>query len=184
MCHDAAVAVYVAFLRGINVGRNKQVAMADLQRVVEGVGHGAVGRTCGAATSCSPRTAGDEGKLGPASNGRSGRSSTWTRVIVRSARSSTRSSRPTRSPRRSRRRPTCTSCSSTASRTARSCDAFDHAAVAPDEVRFAGREIYVWYRNGMAGSKLGDNPWRRVGATSTDRNWNTVTRLAALAAEA
>ena len=46
---------------------------------------------------------------------------------------------------------------------------------------FAGREIYVWYRNGMAGSKLGDNPWRRVGATSTDRNWNTVTKLAALA---
>ena len=62
-------------------------------------------------------------------------------------------------------------------------EAFDHAAVAPDEVRFAGREIYVWYRHGMAGSKLGDNPWRRVGATSTDRNWNTVTKLAALAAE-
>jgi uncharacterized protein (DUF1697 family) len=31
--------VYVAFLRGINVGRNNQVSMADLKRVVEGVGH-------------------------------------------------------------------------------------------------------------------------------------------------
>lgn len=62
-------------------------------------------------------------------------------------------------------------------------EAFDHDAIAPDQVVFAGREIYVWYRNGMAGSKLGDNPWRRVGATSTDRNWNTVTKLAAMAAE-
>ena len=35
----------------------------------------------------------------------------------------------------------------------------------------------------MAGSKLGDNPWRRIAATPTDRNWNTMTRLAARAAE-
>ena len=30
--------VYVAFLRGINVGRNNQVSMADLKRVVDGPG--------------------------------------------------------------------------------------------------------------------------------------------------
>ena len=62
--------------------------------------------------------------------------------------------------------------------------AFDHEAIAPDTVRFAEREIYVWYRHGMAGSKLGDTAWRKAGATATDRNWNTVTRLAAMAAEA
>ena len=29
---------YVAFLRGINVGRAKRIAMADLRAVVEGLG--------------------------------------------------------------------------------------------------------------------------------------------------
>jgi uncharacterized protein (DUF1697 family) len=33
---------YVALLRGINVGRNKQVSMADLRDVVASVGHGDV----------------------------------------------------------------------------------------------------------------------------------------------
>ena len=60
---------------------------------------------------------------------------------------------------------------------------FDHEAIAPDAVRFAGREIYVWYRHGMARSKVGDGAWRKVGATATDRNWNTVTKLAAIAAD-
>lgn len=56
------------------------------------------------------------------------------------------------------------------------------ADVAPEQFVFSGREIYVWRPNGMQRSPsaqlLAD---RRLGVTATVRNWNTVTRLLALA---
>ena len=51
----------------------------------------------------------------------------------------------------------------------------------PDEARAAKREVYIWYRNGMSGSATADELARRIDAVATDRNWNTVTRLVALA---
>jgi uncharacterized protein (DUF1697 family) len=48
-------------------------------------------------------------------------------------------------------------------------------------VRPATREIYVWYRNGMAGSKTAEQLDRRLKVLATDRNWNTLTRLSKLA---
>jgi uncharacterized protein (DUF1697 family) len=36
------VATYAALLRGINVGGNKRIAMADLRSLVEGLGHESV----------------------------------------------------------------------------------------------------------------------------------------------
>ncbi len=41
-----------------------------------------------------------------------------------------------------------------------------------------GREIYVWYGGGAGRSKL---VFDRLGTPATARNWNTVTRLSALA---
>jgi uncharacterized protein (DUF1697 family) len=57
----------------------------------------------------------------------------------------------------------------------------DITALEPE--RFAigrGRtEIYLWYANGMARSKLGGVvlPDRKLGTSPTVRNWNTVTKL-------
>jgi uncharacterized protein (DUF1697 family) len=57
----------------------------------------------------------------------------------------------------------------------------DIAALEPE--RFAvgrGRtEIYLWYANGMARSKLGAMvlPDRKLGTSPTVRNWNTVVKL-------
>lgn len=61
-------------------------------------------------------------------------------------------------------------------------DALDPAAYAPDEFRLIGREIYLHVPNGLGRSKLAaklSNP--RLGVTATARNWNTVTKLLALA---
>jgi uncharacterized protein (DUF1697 family) len=56
--------------------------------------------------------------------------------------------------------------------------------VAPEQVAFAGSEIYSWHPNGIHGSKLakllGE---RQLGVGATARNWNTVTKLLALAEE-
>lgn len=38
-CHDEPMATYAAFLRGINVGGNKSVPMAELRDLAEGLGY-------------------------------------------------------------------------------------------------------------------------------------------------
>ena len=56
--------------------------------------------------------------------------------------------------------------------------------VSPERVEFSGREIYAWHPDGIQRSPLvkliGD---KRLGVTATARNWNTVTKLLALADE-
>jgi uncharacterized protein (DUF1697 family) len=55
-------------------------------------------------------------------------------------------------------------------------------AVAPERVAVSGREIYSWHPNGVHGSKLATLLGkRRAGLIATARNWNTVTRLLELA---
>jgi uncharacterized protein (DUF1697 family) len=55
--------------------------------------------------------------------------------------------------------------------------------VAPERLVLSGREIYLWQPGGIQRSALArvlDD--KRLGATSTTRNWSTVTKLLALAA--
>lgn len=55
--------------------------------------------------------------------------------------------------------------------------------VSPDEWAMGERVIYAWYRNGLHRSRLAQAiSDRRLGVTTTARNWNTVTRLLRLAA--
>ena len=45
-----------------------------------------------------------------------------------------------------------------------------------------GRELYLWLPDGMAKSPMAKWPWDRLlGVAGTNRNWNTVTKLAELA---
>jgi uncharacterized protein (DUF1697 family) len=51
----------------------------------------------------------------------------------------------------------------------------------PEIIRGGGRELYIDYVNGAGKSKLSHGYIERVlGVTATGRNWNTVTKLAAL----
>ena len=61
-------------------------------------------------------------------------------------------------------------------------EAIEQADTDPDEVAFAGREIYVLYANGMGRSELAKRLGKaKLGVTATDRNWNTVTKLLEMA---
>jgi len=54
----------------------------------------------------------------------------------------------------------------------------------PDELRVEGRELYIYYRNGMARPKVSWAAMEKVLRTSgTARNWNSVTKMLALAEE-
>jgi uncharacterized protein (DUF1697 family) len=56
--------------------------------------------------------------------------------------------------------------------------------VAPDQAWIIGREAYLWCPTGPLESKLG-GPFveKRLGVAGTARNWNTVSKLAALTAD-
>ncbi|MFD7664144.1 DUF1697 domain-containing protein [Streptomyces sp. NPDC059788] len=61
-------------------------------------------------------------------------------------------------------------------------EALDSDAYAPDRLRLVGRELYLWCPGGIGRSKLAEAVSRaRLGVTATARNWNTVTKLLALA---
>ncbi|HZQ19628.1 MAG TPA: DUF1697 domain-containing protein [Terriglobales bacterium] len=56
--------------------------------------------------------------------------------------------------------------------------------LAPDRVRSLGREIYFYFPNGVSGSSLWKHPLDKVLAiTGTMRNWNTVNKLDEMARE-
>jgi uncharacterized protein (DUF1697 family) len=56
--------------------------------------------------------------------------------------------------------------------------------LAPEQFVFSGRELYAWYANGVQQSRLGKVLTdKRLGVAATARNWNTITKLVALADE-
>ena len=60
----------------------------------------------------------------------------------------------------------------------------DADAIAPDRVALGKRELYVWYGDGMARSKLSRHlDEKKLGVAATARNWNTVLKLVALAGD-
>jgi uncharacterized protein (DUF1697 family) len=57
----------------------------------------------------------------------------------------------------------------------------DPAAFAPEEYRVGGREVYLWLPGGQGESKLSEAMFgKKSGVYGTGRNWNTVTKMAAL----
>lgn len=53
----------------------------------------------------------------------------------------------------------------------------------PDRLRYLGKQIYLYFPNGVSGSSLWKHPLDRVlSVTSTMRNWNTVNQLCDIAA--
>ncbi|MEV6129738.1 DUF1697 domain-containing protein [Streptomyces violaceusniger] len=61
-------------------------------------------------------------------------------------------------------------------------DAVDPATYAPDEFRLIGRDIFLRCPDGVGRSKLAAKVTNaRLGVPATARNWNTVTKLLALA---
>jgi uncharacterized protein (DUF1697 family) len=54
----------------------------------------------------------------------------------------------------------------------------------PDQARCSGKELYLYFPNGVSGSSLWKHPLDRVlSVTATMRNWNTVNQLHAMAQE-
>ncbi|HEV2088220.1 MAG TPA: DUF1697 domain-containing protein [Cryptosporangiaceae bacterium] len=172
---------YVALLRGINVGRNKRVAMADLRALLGGLGYtdvrtllqsgnavfGATGKPdavarqiekaiqdeLGLDVRCLVRTD-DELRAVVDGNpfGDVATDGTKLQALFLSAPPDPKLLR-----------------------------AHDPTALAPDEIRLGDRVIYQWCPDGfLAAPPVGTFAEKHLGVTVTARNWNTVGKLATM----
>jgi len=175
---------YVALLRGINVGRAKPVAMSELKEVVESLGFEDVrtllrsGNVVFSGKPADPDTLART--IEKAIEQRFGME---VGVVIRTAEELAKvidgNAIPEAASEGSNLHVMFLAKSLSDAERAR----IEPAQFEPDVVRLADREIYVWYRHGMSGSKTAELLGRRVRTLVTDRNWNTVTKLLALARE-
>jgi uncharacterized protein (DUF1697 family) len=182
MGRTTAATTFIALLRGINVGRARQVAMADLREIAESLGYRDVctllrsGNLVFSATAATAERVAAE--LGQAIEARLGM---VVGVVVRTAdelaaivQADPLSAQPQDGSRRH-----VIFLVDGLPEDVRGWLASD--GFAPDTVRPAEREIYVWYERGMSGSETAGRIGKRLPRTATDRNWNTVTKLLEIA---
>jgi uncharacterized protein (DUF1697 family) len=177
------VPTYVALLRGINLGPRNKIAMADLREMLTKLGHRDI-RThilSGNAIFTSHRRSIPrlEGEISKAILERFGFDIA---VLIRTreelaavvARNPFEAAKDDPSK--------CFAIFVSKNPTKAKVDALDPASYAPDEIRVGDRVIYAWLPNGVQGSKvLALLTDKRLGVTTTNRNWNTTTKLLELA---
>lgn len=172
---------HVALLRGINVGRNKRVAMADLRALLTELGYADVKThlMSGNAIFTSPKTAPKVAReVEQAVEGLC----SGVKVVVRNSTELARvvAANPFGQVATDGSK-LAVAFLSAAPRPARVRD-LDPAGYAPDVFEVIGRHVYQWCPNGFQDTKLSNTFWeKRLGLTATMRNWNTVTKLLELA---
>jgi uncharacterized protein (DUF1697 family) len=179
---------FVALLRGINVGGNNRIAMADLRAL-----HGAIGHTdvlthlqsgnvvFTAKAAKHPDTDVLAHSIEKAITGELGltvrvvvRSGAEMRAVVDHDPLADVATDP------ARHLVTFLSAAPAADKLA----TIDPADYAPERFAVQGREVYMWLPDGIRDAKLGRIAWdRKFGVVATGRNWNTVTKLADMARE-
>ena len=172
---------YVALLRGINVGRAKRIAMADLRTLLEGLGYRDV-RTLlnsGNAVFTAPKSA-DTALASRIEEAMTRKLGVTAKVTVVSASDlqkavdglslSTEGRDPSklmvgffRTPADERR-----------------IDGLVRQKWAPDEVATGPRVVYVWCPDSILESRALEAIGRAAGDGITTRNWSTVTKLLAM----
>jgi len=175
---------YVALLRGINVGGNQRIAMADLRHVLSDLGHADVQTVLQSGnalfTSESTATVTLAREIEAAILDRLGltvaviiRTGDELRAVIAANPLAEAVAEP------ARLHVAFLSADPEPGR----FDSLDTVVSASEEMRLGVRALYVWYREGAGTSKLTNAVLeRRLGVTATSRNWNTVTKLADLAA--
>jgi uncharacterized protein (DUF1697 family) len=180
------VTTWVALVRGINLGRARRLAMADLRSLLEGLGceevrtllqsgnavfattgrrsagkledeiAAALDRDLGLPVDVLVRSAGDLAKVVK------GNPFAKAGVDVKQLHASFLSAKPA----------------------AKAVSGVDPKDFEPDEFAFGDRVVYLRLPTGVAGSRIPLRDWeQQLGVRATMRTWNTVTRLNELASD-
>lgn len=171
---------YIALLRGINVGGNTTLAMADLRRVLAALGHADVATyvRSGNAVFTSDRT--DTDAMGAELTERlSTDLGVAPTVMIRTAQELVAIAEANPYLEQARADPTRVHVGFLSAEPADpSAFSFDRKAYAPEELTHDHRTVYLHLPNGIGRSKLAADLARRARDVElTMRNWRTVTRL-------
>ena len=178
----AAPSRQVALLRGINVGRNKRIAMADLRALLEDVGYTDVRTHLQSGNAIFSSPARPDEVVRTLEEGLARSFSLEVAVVVRTGKqlAAVVEANPL---------------GDVATDPAKHLVGFlggapdwdgvrdlEQEDFAPNLVRLIGREVHLWCPNGVLGSPFGQVDWdQRLGVPVTMRNWRTVTKLLELA---
>jgi uncharacterized protein (DUF1697 family) len=172
---------YVVLLRGINLGRTRQVAMPRLREVLAGRGHGSVRTHVRSGNVLLDSPLAEAALAADVSGVIEQEFGFAVPVVIRSAEevAAVVAGDPF---------------ASVATDPARYLVTFLPVPPSPDRVDalpaagtgeylVRGRELYLWLPDGIQNTPLASWKWDRLlGVAGTARNWNTVTKLAELAA--
>jgi uncharacterized protein (DUF1697 family) len=170
---------YVALIRGINVGGNKKLSMADLRAVMTSLGYTDVATYIQSGNVVFTSDRDDPSEIEREIEARIAQDTGLdVSVLVRSqaelAAVIDRNPFPEATARPTELHLTFLS----ATPDARRLEEIDPTQFEPDEYRLGDRVLYFHCPNGLGRSKLAAYPWeRRLGLRTTSRNWNTVTKL-------
>lgn len=171
----------IALLRGINVGKNKRIAMADLRELLTDLGYGDVKTLLQSGNAVFTARGTAEVLAGQIQRAITDRFRLEVAVIVRSAEELAKAiaANPIKNGESDGAKLLIAFLA--ARPAAAKLRHIDPADFAPEEFAVAGREIYMWCRNGVSESNLFTVfSEKAIGVTSTARNWNTLTKLRAL----
>jgi uncharacterized protein (DUF1697 family) len=170
----------VALLRGINVGRAKRVAMADLRDLVAGLGHANVRTVLNSGNVVFGAARGDTGWLAATiAAGVEARFGFASRVVVVTAEELATIVRE------NLLLDVATNPSRLLVAFVAQSAALDAAgpllreAWAPDALAVGRRAAYLWCADGVIGSRLSQAFGRQLGEAATIRSWSTVLKLQA-----
>jgi uncharacterized protein (DUF1697 family) len=177
------MARYVALLRGINVGGNKKVPMAQLRELMEGLGYTDVATLLQSGNAVFTSKEKSPAKLVKQLEAAIAKEFGFEVAVVvrtRDELAAAIKANPLSGAEDAPSQFVVTFLSDVPDQ--KRLKEIDPAAYLPDEFRVLGREIYARFPNGIRDSKLAvvlGGP--RMGVTPTARNWNTVTKLLELA---
>jgi len=175
------MARYVALLRGINVGRAKRIGMADLRELLAGLGYTDVATLLQSGNAVFTATGRSNGSIEQAiERAIAGRYGFDVRVLVRTREefAAAVEANPLPVPDGSR---FLVSFLDRDPHAARVRD-LAPAGFEPERFAFGSKVLYLWCANGITGSALlAAVSDQRLGVVATARNWNTITKLLALA---
>lgn len=179
-----ALTTYIALLRGVNVGGKKAVAMADLRALAADLGYAnprTLLRSGNLVFGAESDPAGLEAQLEQALLSRLGlatqlmvrTSSEWSDIIVANPFPAEADEDPAH----------LLMVALKAAPAPGALASLQGAIPGRERAAGRGRELYIVFPNGIGTSKLtGELIARKIGVPGTARNWNTVLKLAAMAA--
>jgi uncharacterized protein (DUF1697 family) len=173
--------VFIALIRGINVGGHKKIRMADLKASCEAMGLRNVRTHLQSGNIVFESAKSNRAQLAKEIEAVLG---VEAKVILRSADELKKAIDANPMPDEAQRQPSgFIVMFLDAKPAAAAMHSLRDAYSGPETMQLHGRELYIHYGSGMGQSKL-TNAFieRKLGVAGTSRNWNTVTKLLELAA--